>query len=1081
MSLTKVIKRLNLPELDDIISPKGIGARVYSNLVKEKIGKVIKRKKGIDVTTGILVENPDSDDVTQHPIAIICEFKTSISEEILSFTHQLCWNFCRAPLLIVVEPTLVRAFSCYESPVPQFSAQGTKSKKQLSPLLDFGDKDAYSHPDAIKRFGIQENTPQANAAIGSLQWIELVSGSFFKKEKAFFPREKRADRTLLDNLQFIREKLHLEGLEYDKIHDLLARLIFIQFLFQREDSKGQTAISTSYLNKLHQEGIFSKPHENLVDILLNYKDAYKFFRLLNDRFNGDLFPGKKEEAWQAEKNKVKKSHLNLLAEFISGDLHQESRQGLLWRAYSFDTIPLEFISSIYEEFVSQDQHSNRSLAKNRQGGVYYTKSHLVDFVLDSVLPWNDTKFNLTILDPSCGSGIFLVKAFQRLVQRWKNHDLQVKQAGKLHKIIRNPTPKFLSSLLENNLFGVDVDPAAVRVASFSLYLAMCDEMDPITLWEEATFPNLRERQIVARDFFDDDANNPLFKRHPDIKYDRIIGNAPWGKNTLKKSSFAQTWARDKGWETSNNDIGTLFLPKAASLAKDDGYVSLVQPALPVLTAQLSTAEKFRKQLFTSFHIEEIVNLSDLRFVLFEKAVSPPCIITLRPCLPNAESITYICPKKKGTDEDFRQIFIEPRDVNSVTLKEAIDKPWIWATLMWGTRPDVNLIGRLRDHTLNIEALEKKKIIRKRRGIYRSDKNWEVLEEILNVLMLDESEFPSNTFLSLNASKLLPNKNSKISKGSSRVLDTFRPFQTFLKLAWTKSNERFQAVFVENSKRQGILCSSAYFNIQSDDSELLKSIATTFCSSFTTYYLLLTDGRFAFYRPEPSGDSFWQVPIAQISASEFSSLCKGEKTKALRDLDQMVFNALQITNKEQLLIRDIFDYTLSDFKGKEGSNGRQPTSRKSEPELTKYCETIIKVLKAGFGQDKKVKATIFQENDQESSPVRIVAIHFEFPQLNVDVDICDVSSAELWERLKKLNETFLRNESANGNIFYQRVGRIYDNMRFQKSNIPTVYIIKPDQKRYWIESQALVDAEEISADIRWNKNKSSDVLENKKIA
>ena len=89
-----------------------------------------------------------------------------------------------------------------------------------------------------------------------------------------------------------------------------------------------------------------------------------------------------------------------------------------------------------------------------------------------------------------------------------------------------------------------MDPAAVRVTSFSLYLAMCDEIDPRTLWEEATFPNLRDERIVARDFFDDDANNPLFKEEPDRKYDLIIGNAPWGRDYWMKSKFAKTWMKN---------------------------------------------------------------------------------------------------------------------------------------------------------------------------------------------------------------------------------------------------------------------------------------------------------------------------------------------------------------------------------------------------------------------------------------------------------------------------------------------------------------------------------------------------------
>ena len=73
-------------------------------------------------------------------------------------------------------------------------------------------------------------------------------------------------------------------------------------------------------------------------------------------------------------------------------------------------IPLDFISSIYEEFLKGDSSSS---------GVHYTPGHLVDFILDRVLPWNDNQWDVRILDSACGSGIFLVKAFQRLIHRWK--------------------------------------------------------------------------------------------------------------------------------------------------------------------------------------------------------------------------------------------------------------------------------------------------------------------------------------------------------------------------------------------------------------------------------------------------------------------------------------------------------------------------------------------------------------------------------------------------------------------------------------------------------------------------------------
>ena len=111
--------------------------------------------------------------------------------------------------------------------------------------------------------------------------------------------------------------------------------------------------------------------------------------------------------------------------------------------YSFDAPPLEFTSSVYQEFLNDDQYKLSA---------YYTPPHLVDFVLDGVLSWGGDEWDLRILDPCCGSGIFLVKAFQRLVQRWKNANPDVE-----------PRVDDLRGFLERNLFGVDDSEDAIRV------------------------------------------------------------------------------------------------------------------------------------------------------------------------------------------------------------------------------------------------------------------------------------------------------------------------------------------------------------------------------------------------------------------------------------------------------------------------------------------------------------------------------------------------------------------------------------------------------------------------------------------
>ena len=274
---------------------------------------------------------------------------------------------------------------------------------------------------------------------------------------------------LLSNLRHIRSELDKAGLKDDDIaHDLLARIIFVQFLFDRKDSDGNAALTPAKLGRLHDEGILKKLHNDFASILADFDETYRLFDWLNERFNGDLFPGKGDTAsarargWSAEKRIVARNHLAILADFIRGNVNLNTKQVSLWPEYAFDVIPLEFISSIYETFVTE---------RAAKEGIFYTPPHLVDFVLDRVLPWEGDAWDLKIFDPACGSGIFLVKAFQRLIYRWKQ---------------RNPGQQIraqeLRRLLERNVFGVDRDPHAVRVACFSLYLAMCDEIDPRHYW-----------------------------------------------------------------------------------------------------------------------------------------------------------------------------------------------------------------------------------------------------------------------------------------------------------------------------------------------------------------------------------------------------------------------------------------------------------------------------------------------------------------------------------------------------------------------------------------------------------------------
>ncbi|MEO8496085.1 MAG: N-6 DNA methylase, partial [Planctomycetota bacterium] len=740
MSVDVLHDRMAWPSEDELFAPDGIGPRILHDLSREKIERTIRRELGDEtrVRVGLLTKNAKSSN-TEAPIAVVCEFPRSVSDSILALAHRLAWNFARSPLLITVEPHLVRAWTCCEPPDDEtgvlFQLQGEIDEARLDLTATL--------------------TPSERAA-HALHWVRLATGDFYRQFPNRFLRDGRADRVLLEELTAVRLRLQRQGLaeHEDAIHDLLARIVFAQFLFDRRDADGTAALNPSLLSKLRDEGHLHGEHSGLATILADYDEAYRFFRWLNEKFNGDLFPGKgktpeqREAEWQAEMSLVEPRHLETLASFVSGRMR--GRQRTLWRLYRFDVIPLELISSIYEEFVTS-------------AGAHYTPGFLVDFMLDEVLPWEGDDWKVKILDPACGSGMFLVKAYQRLIQRWKNANPGCK-----------PSAAVLRRLLERYLYGCDIDPHAVRVASFSLYLTMCDEIDPKNYLKNTKFPRLRDKRLIHADFFREDKPG-LSTADDGPTYDLVVGNAPWGKNT--ETEFARQWAKTPAhdWGIANKAIGTLFLAKAASLTKSTGRVSMIQPASSLLFNRSGPANRFRERLFSDFKVEEVVNLSTLRFELFENATSPPCIVTLRPIAPDGEPLLYISPKQvksaAGADVAERQvkpaggayvaessysIVIEPHDISQVFSDEAAFEPNIWTALAWGGRRDLMLMKRL-SLLDTLEKYRKNGLVASREGMIRGDREHRQ-NQILNRPLLEQDEFPTGTLLFLNADRLLPNQD-----------------------------------------------------------------------------------------------------------------------------------------------------------------------------------------------------------------------------------------------------------------------------------------------------------------------------------
>jgi hypothetical protein len=340
--------------------------------------------------------------------------------------------------------------------------------------------------------------------------------------------------------------------------------------------------------------------------------------------------------------------------------------------------------------------------------------------------------------------------------------------------------------------------------------------------------------------------------------------------------------------------------------------------------------------------------------------------------------------------------------------------------------------------------------------------------ILGKRILSDPDFPEDTFLFLNSGTLSLNDDPATDSRASTDFSAFELPQLILKQSWQKEHKRFQAAIVRSNNNEAILCSKSYITIHVDQeySQFLEAACLSYTSKLAVYYLLLSSGRFSTYRPEPNVEDLLRVPIPEYREEIVQNL------ETFDDVDHQIYDAFSLKESEKVLIEDIFNYTLLDFKGDRSSPGRQKTHRISsnlfeaeeELELKQYCEYFMRVIKAGFGQDKGICATIFQELTGNYLPIRLVAIYLN-KSIHDGIKVETINSQVLLDRLNQLNNLFVeQGGSDNGGIFYQRVARVYTSTEWRGEQVPTVYLIKPDKIRYWTRSMALRDADEVSADI-----------------
>lgn len=226
------------------------------------------------------------------------------------------------------------------------------------------------------------------ALLNDFSYLNFISNNFWKKYSKEFEGKKRVNDYLLSNLRLVKSKLIKDNLSFETINNIIIRLIFSRYLIDR--------------HILKRSNFYKVYNCTFEELILDKNDLYSFFNFLKDKFNGDIFDISDKEYYEINKN-----HLKLLYNLFKGD-NIESGQTVLFDVYDFSIIPVELISNIYETFLKEEIKKNN--------GIYYTPLPLVDYIIENTVSQKlKTSEECKILDPSCGSGIFLVESLRKII------------------------------------------------------------------------------------------------------------------------------------------------------------------------------------------------------------------------------------------------------------------------------------------------------------------------------------------------------------------------------------------------------------------------------------------------------------------------------------------------------------------------------------------------------------------------------------------------------------------------------------------------------------------------------------------
>ncbi|MCI5222121.1 MAG: hypothetical protein D3924_05485, partial [Candidatus Electrothrix sp. AR4] len=662
-------------------------------------------------------------------------------------------------------------------------------------------------------------------------------------------------------------------------------------------------------------------------------------------------------------------------------------------------------------------------AKNSKG-VVYTPPMLVDFLLDQCLPLNAATLSWKVLDPACGSGVFLVGAFKRLIQCWR-----------IANDWKQPTYHDLQAILKNSIFGIDnaKDSEAVLITAFSLCVALCDELDPLVIWNKLKFDNLQERNLLDIDFFEV-VESGEFNNH----FDLVIGNPPFDSRltTDAAQQLEKNKVKDRP-KLPDTQLALLFLEQSFRVARKNAVVCLIQPAGPLLYN--GNAQPFRSYFFEEFSINQVFDFTALEGMLFKAKVAEAAVIGRN--LPSTDDkILHLTFRRTKPLKEKLLFELDPYDFHWISRESVKKNPYVWKTNLLGGGRLHRMLDRLLTDTPTLgEYLEDK----------RKNNGWQFGEGYSIGCGSYLNNLPNaNEFIDLSPRERMAKLGLKRTPELAPWItgkNNVPPNALASKGVNWDIVEPINKLFYEEPRRTTQLVFSAPHILIRE-----KVDGKNIPASYSNKELVFTKQIIGVYAPEAEQDHL-KILAKRLNDSDLfgmlAILVSGRiligKANSLLKSDIMALpypdesEDLKLFFWEQTLVEDIADY-LVDFRRK-GENAAV-LSKTDASDLQNFGKIYCDILNPVYKEFRPLQ------------PIRLGSF-ICYPFCYGDTPQIKLPDTE--EQTVSLLDELLHHRHSS-RLFINRILRLYE------QNV--IFMVKPDQKRYWLRSIALRDADETLIDL-----------------